>query len=283
MSIIGYPLGHSISPEMQQAALDHYELDIEYEAWETNPLQLAGAVSELRRPRNLGANVTIPFKEAVIPLLDDLDEIADEIGAVNTIVKRDDLLVGHNTDALGFIRALTTDGEFSPKDKVAALIGAGGAARAVSVSLLNAGVSRLLIINRFDDRGVSLVEDLNDLLPRRGLQTEIDLFGPERETADDELYGCDLIVNCTPLGMKHSGHEKRSALQADQIPSKALVFDLVYNPEDTVLLKEAQKAGARTLGGLHMLVYQGAAAFELWTGKEAPIDVMFDAARGALR
>ncbi|MBI2854874.1 MAG: shikimate dehydrogenase [Chloroflexi bacterium] len=282
LAIIGYPLRHSISPDFQQAALDSYGLDMEYQAWETNPSQLAAAIGELRYPRNLGANVTIPFKEEVLPMLDQVDEMADEIGAVNTIAKCDGMLTGYNTDAAGFLRALSEDREFDAREKAAVVLGAGGVARAVCHSLLNAGISRLTLANRSVTRAEELAEALQDIIARKALQVEIDAVALD-VSANSALSDCDLIVNCTPLGMKHGGQEKKSPLQADQIPAHALVYDVVYNPEVTPLLKEAARAGARTLSGLPMLVYQGAAAFELWTGKEAPLGVMFEAARAALR
>ncbi len=160
ISIIGYPMKHSISPAFQQAALDFYDLDIEYEVWETNPMQLAAAVGELRYSRNIGANVTIPFKEEVLNFLDEIDDIACDIGAVNTIVKDDTVLVGYNTDSAGFMRALRGDGKFNPDGKAALIIGAGGAARAVCYSLLDAGASALILSNRSRERAEDLIEAL---------------------------------------------------------------------------------------------------------------------------
>lgn len=282
IALIGYPLKHSISPLFQQAALDFYDLDVEYEVWETNPTQLAAAIGELRYPRNLGANVTIPFKEEVLNFLDELDVVADDIGAANTIVKEDTALVGYNTDAPGFLRALREDGEFDPLGRCAMILGAGGVARAVCHALLSAGVSALTLVNRSPDRAGELVEALRDKAANKGLQAHIEVADWGRPVVNAPLRGADLIVNCTSLGMKHSGQEKQSPLTSEQIPAHALVCDLVYNPAQTPFLREAEAAGARTLGGLPMLVYQGAAAFEFWTGKEAPLDVMFEAAREAL-
>ncbi|MEW6033792.1 MAG: shikimate dehydrogenase [Chloroflexota bacterium] len=282
ISIIGYPLRHSISPIFQQAALDYYGLDVEYEAWETNPLQLSAAIGELRYPRNLGANVTIPFKEEVLPMLDDLDEVADEVGAVNTIVKREDLLLGYNTDVAGFLRALRNEGKFQPAGRAAVILGAGGAARAVCYGLLAEGASRLTLVNRSVENAEELAEALKDLVGKKGLHAEVNVLPQDVPGVEGALAECELVVNCTSLGMKHGGQEKRSPLRAEQIPRHVLVYDLVYNPTETPLLKAAAVAGARTLGGLPMLVYQGAAAFELWTGREAPLQVMFEAAGAAL-
>ena len=282
IALIGYSLKHSISPVFQQAALDFYDLDVEYEVWETNPTQLAAAVGELRYPRNMGANVTIPFKEEVLNFLDELDVVADDIGAANTIVKEDTALVGYNTDAPGFLRALREDGKFDPSGRGAMILGAGGVARAVCHALLSAGISTLTLVNRSHDRAGELVEALRDKAANKGWQASVEGSVWGGSGMDLALRAADLIVNCTSLGMKHSGQEKQSPLTSEQIPAHALVCDLVYNPAQTPFLREAEAAGARTLGGLPMLVYQGAAAFEFWTGKEAPLDVMFETAREAL-
>ncbi|MBI2958330.1 MAG: shikimate dehydrogenase [Chloroflexi bacterium] len=282
IAIIGYPLKHTISPAFQQAALDHYGLDVEYEVWEADPIHLAAAIGELRYPQNIGANVTIPYKEEVLNFIDEVDELADDIGAVNTIVKEDNVLVGRNTDAPGFLRALQEDGKFDPHGSTGVIIGAGGAARAVCHALVSAGCSELTLVNRSRERAEELCEALRDSVATKGLGTRIAVAAWGAPEALAALSNSKLIVNCTSMGMKHGGQEKLSPLTSGQIPSEALVFDLVYSPAQTPLLKAASAAGARTLGGLPMLVYQGAAAFEMWTGKSAPLEVMFEAARDAL-
>ncbi len=277
LAILGYPLGHTLSPVFQQAALDHYGLDIRYQAWPVEPAALAGAVARLRGVEYLGANVTVPHKEAVMPLLDELEAIAARIGAVNTIVKRGGKLEGHNTDARGFQEALRREMGFRPAGKHAVVLGAGGAAGAVGFALIEAGIQRLAIANRTPERAERLAGDLAQ--QAKGNQQVLVIAWPE---LDAELAGCHLLVNCTSMGMKHGPAENESPVKAEQIDKDCLVYDLVYNPAQTPLLKEAEKAGARTLGGLAMLVFQGAASFELWTGKPAPIDVMFEAAAKAL-
>lgn len=148
ISVIGYPLKHTVSPSFQQAALDYYHLDARYEVWETEAEKLSFAINKLRQPQNLGANVTTPYKEAVLLFLDEVDNFASFAGAVNTIVNRDGRLVGCNTDGHGFLRALRQDAKFEPGNKWAVVLGAGGAARAVSLVLLREGVSSLTIANR---------------------------------------------------------------------------------------------------------------------------------------
>lgn len=282
LSIIGYPLEHSISPVFQQAALDFCEMDMEYEAWETPPGKLAAAVGELRYPRNAGANITIPYKEEVLNYLDEIDSLAYDIGAANTIVKEESVLVGYNTDAPGFLRALKDDGSFDPVGKAAVVIGAGGAARAVCHALLSAGASEITVVNRSRDRADDLVDALRQKVAEKGASAGVSAVSWGVAEMVGALGSCELVVNCTSMGMKHGGQEKLSPLTQDQIPSRALVCDVVYNPAETPLLKLAAAAGAMTLGGLPMLVYQGVAAFELWTGKEAPVEVMFEAAKRAL-
>jgi shikimate dehydrogenase len=276
LGIIGYPLGHSISPIFQQAALDHYGLDARYEVWETEPSKLPALIRRLRSPDVLGANVTVPHKEEVLKLLDEVSRWGREVGAVNTIVNRERRLIGHNTDSYGFLRALREDASFDPRGKDVLILGAGGAAKAVALGLAREGVARIAIANRTPKRA----EELAAALRRYKVGVEVlPLDGPDLARAAGRSH---LIVHCTTLGMRHSPTEGQTPLKADAIPRGALVYDLVYNPLETPLLLEARKAGARTVGGLPMLVYQGVASFELWTGRKAPVEVMFRAARKAL-
>ena len=307
VGLIGYPLGHSVSPAMQQAAFDRYKLDLRYEVWETEPLELGNALERVRQPSTLGANVTVPHKEAVVPLMDELDDLALEIGAVNTIVNRNGRLVGYNTDAAGFLLALRQEGGFDPAGKRVVLLGAGGVARAASLALARAGAKSLVITDIILERAHRLASELERSLARgsgpgarscvdakemKGIASlerpwvplsEIKALSKDDPQLVEALSDCDLLVNCTPIGMKHSNSEGRSPLEARLIPMGALFYDVVYNPIETRLLADAKRAGARTLNGLAMLVYQGAMAFELWTGREAPIDIMFQAAKGALK
>ena len=287
IGLIGYPIKHSISPFFQQAALDYYQLDIRYEAWETVPTQLQKIVNDIRRPQNIGANVTVPYKETVLPLLDEVDDLAGSIGAVNTIVKRDDRLMGFNTDVYGFIEVLDKEGHFNPEGKKAFILGAGGVARAVCFALVQRKVDALSITDGIFERASALAENLMNYIggasPRiKGLKTDINAFQWQNLSSARTLSNCDLIVHCTTIGMKDSPQEGQSPLSLEVIPKNVLVYDVVYNPWPTSLLRLAQKAGANILGGLPMLVYQGAASFKLWTGREAPVDIMFNKAKEAL-
>jgi shikimate dehydrogenase len=286
IGLIGYPIKHSISPYFQQAALDHYQLDICYELWETSPEKLQDILDNLREPQNLGANITVPYKETVLPLLDEVDDLATSIGAVNTIVKRDDRLLGFNTDAYGFIEALHKQGHFEPEGKRVVILGAGGVARAVSFALVQGKVHSLAITDGISERARALADSLGSYIRDSSpgsetSETRVIAFQWQSLSSADTFDNCDLIVHCTTIGMKHSSQEGQSPLSLEVIPGNVLVYDVVYNPWPTPLLKLAQKAGAHILGGLPMLVYQGAASFELWTGKKAPIDIMLNKAKEA--
>ena len=274
--IFGYPLGHSISPAFQQAAFDHQGIDAIYEAWETPPEKLGHAVASLRSGDFMGANVTVPHKQAVQQHLDTIEPLAASIGAVNTIVRDDSQLVGHNTDAYGFSQSLKREAKFEPTRKRVVLIGSGGAARAAAYGLAQEGIASLVIANRTLGSAVMLAEEMSNQM------TDVRASSLESESLESHCAAADLIVNTTSIGMLHGPAEGRSPILEEFIPGGCLVYDIVYNPEVTPLLKAARRAGAQTLGGLPMLVYQGAAAFELWTGQPAPIEIMFTAAQKAL-
>ena len=274
--IFGYPIRHSISPAMHNAAFQHIGVDAVYEAWETAPDDLAEGVAALRGENYLGANVTVPHKQAVMEHLDDIDELAARIGAVNTIVNRNGRLVGSNTDALGFINSLRSEAEVNPAGLEVVLIGAGGAARAAAYALAQEKTSALTIANRTVERAESLAVEIS----RTGIETTAFSIN-----SSEFLSACgraDLIVNSTSVGMLHGPAEGKSPIPAAVVNSESVVYDMVYNPPDTPLLADAERAGAKCVGGLPMLVYQGAAAWSRWTGRKAPVDVMFKAAKEAL-
>ncbi len=278
MSVIGYPLKRSLSPVFQQAGLDHLKLDIRYEALPTPGDGLSEAIKGLRAPEWLGANVTIPHKEAVLPLLDEVDDLCRRVGAVNTIVNRDGKLYGYNTDVAGFLRALREEGGFDPAGGRVLVAGAGGAARAIAVALIDAGAASITFINRTYPRAAKLVEELGSQAGDTELSALPDVYVSWRAAA----ISCRLLINCTSVGMAGTKKEKDSPVPIELIPSRALVFDLIYRPTKTPLLTAAEKCGAGVLGGLPMLVYQGAASFRLWTGSDAPLAVMLKAARTGL-
>ena len=276
LGIIGVPIGHSISPAFQQAALDYWGIDATYRAWEVAPEALADFIQGLRDPSVLGVNVTVPHKETAIPYLDEMDDWAAAAGAVNTIVNQSGRLTGHNTDGQGFLRALREAGDFDPQGRRVLLLGAGGGARAVVLTLAQEGVSHLTIANRT----VTRAEGLAELMRERGAQSQAIPLTWDALTA--AAAQAELIVNCTTIGMAHGPNAASSPLTWQQIPPVALVYDLVYNPLETPLLRAAARAGARVLGGIYMLVYQGAASFQMWTGREAPVEIMLEAATRAM-
>lgn len=278
LGVIGHPLKKSLSPVFQQAAFDHLKLGHIYEAWPTPPEGLQTRVTGLRAPTVVGANVTIPYKEAIVPMLDTTDGLVRKVGAVNTVVNDDGRLTGHNTDVEGSLRALRDDGGFDPEGGRVVIAGAGGAARALCVALIEARAASVVVINRTYSRAETLVEDLLPLTANTELRALPDIFASWSAAA----VGCDLLVNCTPVGSAGTGSESKSPVPADAIHSGALVYDIIYRPLETTLMRMASARGARVLGGLPMLIYQGAASFKLWIGRDAPVDVMFEAARNSL-
>lgn len=278
LGVIGFPLKKSLSPVFQRAALDHLDLGIRYEAWPTTVEGLETRVSGLRAPTVMGANVTIPHKETVVRLLDEVDEMVGTVGAVNTIINKEGRLSGHNTDVEGSVEALRRDAGFDPAGKRVLLAGAGGAARAMVAGLLRAKVASIVVINRTFSRATKLVDALRPLANGAELKALPDIFISWTAAAS----GCDLVVNCTSVGSTGTGEEGDSPVPAEAIHAGALVYDIIYRPYETTLMRTAKERGAKVLGGLPMLIYQGAASFTLWTGRDAPIDVMFEAAREAL-
>lgn len=270
--LLGYPLGHSISPAMQNAALR--ERNIRETRYVKNPMppeKMSDMILALRAPHCLGANVTVPYKQSIMAHLDALTELAREIGAVNTICKQDGKLIGDNTDAYGFLKALY-DENFRPHDARVAILGAGGAAAAAAYALAREGASEINFLHRTLSRSIELADRLHNHFP------ELALALNDWEALEET----HLLINATSVGMAPKLDE--SPLPAQYaIPRNAIVFDLVYNPPETKLLRAARARGARVIGGLEMLVYQGARAFELWTGERAPVRVMRDAASKALQ
>ena len=269
--IIGQPVAHSLSPVFQRAAFQHCGLDATYDLWDTAADTLAERVASLREPAVLGANVTIPHKERVIPLLDELGGQSARVGAVNTIVNREGRLFGFNTDGPGFVAALRNEANFDPARRAILLLGAGGAARGIAFALAEARADNIGIWNRTHARAARLVEDL------------VASGASAHTVRSPNPAGYDCIVNCTSVGMEGTGTETATPCDFTSARDTALAVDIVYKPEVTAFLAAAKARGLKTLGGLPMLIYQGALAFELWTGVRAPVEVMFEAARARLR
>ena len=277
LGIIGFPIGHSLSPVFQQAALDYIGIDATYSTWEIREENLNAFIDGLRLPSIQGINVTVPHKESVLPLLDHVDEWAEQAGAVNTIVNRNGILYGYNTDGIGFIKGLRHSRPFDLQGKTVLIIGAGGSARGVVRALANESVGDIIIANRT----LSRAQSLSTLSMGLGVSARaISLDWQELSLA---AVKSELVVNCTSVGMAHTSEFGLSPLLLQQISPNSVVYDLVYNPIETQLLKQAAQAGAAVISGIKMLVYQGAASFELWFDRPAPVDVMLESADKAIQ
>jgi shikimate dehydrogenase len=264
--VIGDPVAHSRSPAIHNAAFASLGIGARYELWPTPAAELPARIESLRAPHILGANVTLPHKVAVLALLDRLDADAAAIGAVNTIVREaDGALAGANTDAPAFLASLREDGAYEPAGQSALILGASGAARAAAVALIGAGIERLIIVNRTLERAEEL---LGDALAATERDPQLFALAPDDVALPEMLAETTLIVNATSLGWRAD----ETPLTAELIPPGALVFDMVYRP--TRLLREAAARGARPLDGAGMFVCQAALAFERWTGRTAPLNVM---------
>jgi shikimate dehydrogenase len=265
-----------MSAVMHNAAFREMGLDYRYELKSVPPDELGALVaSELRRTEFAGASVTIPHKLAIMEYLDGVNPSALRIGAVNTIVNEDSRLKGYNTDGTGALRALT-EVYGKVEDARVVMVGAGGAARAVGYHL-SKGVRELTITNRTMERAEELATSLSENPECRAIVRSIPL---EREALRAAIEEADILVNGTPLGMHPKTDD--TPVPKEMLHPGLLVFDLVYNPLKTRLLREAEETGAAILPGVNMLVYQGVAAFKMWTGEDPPVETMKAAVVGAL-
>ena len=279
VGLLGWPVEHSLSPAMHNAAFEALGLNWRYVALPVVPGCEGVAVRGLAALGFRGANVTVPHKTAVACSLDRLTDEARALGAVNTLfVGRGDegesLLVGHNTDHWGLVDALIRFG-FDPQGETAVVVGSGGAARAAVYGLLCAGAQCITVLGRSLERAERLVRDLEDGQDRLTAEMLTD------ETLVETATHSALLVHATSVGMEPDA-ERSVWPEGVQFPTETLAYDLVYVPRKTQLLQQANASGARCLGGLGMLVGQGARAFEMWTGREAPVDVMLRACEAAL-
>ncbi|MEA2641120.1 MAG: shikimate dehydrogenase [Chloroflexota bacterium] len=275
--VIGHPIRHSLSPVMHNAAFAACAIDGEYRAIDLMPEQVADWLTELRGSNAYGCNVTVPHKEMVARLVDDVAGDAVLAGAVNTVCRHPTdsrRLVGINTDTIGFRRSLAEEGGISCQGQHVVLLGAGGAARALAVVALQDGAAELVVVNRTEARAEVLLASLNALVgPCR--TRAVALGDP---TLEAELASATLVVNATSVGLGST------ELPADpaSVSTGCMVMDIIYNPRATAFLIAAARAGAHTVGGLGMLVHQAGAAFEQWTGVRPPVEVMRAAAEQAL-
>lgn len=266
--IIGDPVEHSLSPGMHNAAFDSVGLDHIYVPFNVKTEELEDAINGARAMGIRGLNITIPHKTEVIKYLDYLDIAAGLIGAVNTIEFGENGAVGHNTDGIGAIRAIE---EVTPvKEKKIMVLGAGGAARAISFQLLLSEAENLVISNRTIEKAQELKDDLVEKLDQEVIITDL---GSDLKK---ELEDTDILINTTPIGMYPNINHK-PLITADMMHKELIVNDIVYNPLKTGLIMEAEKAGAKTISGIKMLMYQGIESFRIWTGIEPPIEIFQNA------
>ena len=276
LGIFGYPISHTLSPAMHNAVIKALGLDMVYLPFEVKPSNLKEAINGIKSLGIIGVNITIPHKESVIRFLDDISEEARLVGAVNTIVNKDRKLVGYNTDGSGYMASLKEELGFNPKSKRIIIIGAGGAARGILAALATQKPKSITVANRTLSRAVSLIKAFKG----KFRDTRFEAINLDDNMLKMSFNSVDLLINTTSVGMKQS---KALKIPLETLPKIAIVSDIIYNPLETLLLKKAKKFGLTTHGGLGMLVHQGARSFKLWTGMDAPMNVMRKAALKALK
>ena len=267
-AVVANPIKHSISPFIHNSAFEATNTNGVYLAWEVDATELAETVANIRRYQMFGINLSMPYKEQVIPYLDQLSAEACLIGAVNTVVNREGTLIGYNTDGKGFFKSLPS---FKISRKRLVLLGAGGAAKAILAQAILDGVSQISIFVRS-----SSMEKTRPYLEKIQNATgfRVDLFALEDvQDLQDSITKADLLVNATSVGMDGSSQPIQTSIV---LPEKLMVADVIYQPFETPFLKWAKEQGNQSINGLGMLLYQAAEAFELWTGKEMPTDQIWE-------
>jgi shikimate dehydrogenase len=273
--LIGHPVTHSLSNALQQAAFEAAGVDATYELMDRPLIELPETIAELRGNDYLGANITVPYKDRVLTMLDRLNEEAQATGAVDTITREGNRLVGHNTDVLGFRPTLEALVGRQKMPRMAVVLGAGGGARAVVYGLITSGFQRVIVFNRHLHRAEGLVRHFG----RSASHMELRAMPWHESVIESELAKTKVLVNASSVGRDPN----ETPIPAELIPPDLLVLDLLYQPKESRLLREAAAAGAAaTMNGDLMLLHQSAAAFELWTGQQPPMDLLrstLDAAR----
>ena len=268
VAVVANPIKHSISPFIHNSAFEATNTNGVYLAWEVDATELAETVANIRRYQMYGINLSMPYKEQVIPYLDQLSEEACLIGAVNTVVNREGTLIGYNTDGKGFFKSLPS---FKISRKRMVLLGAGGAAKAILAQAILDGVSQISVFVRSSSMGKTrpYLEKIQNATGFR-----VDLFALEDvQDLQDNITQADLLVNATSVGMDGSSQPIPTSIV---LPEKLMVADVIYQPFETPFLKWARNQGNQSINGLGMLLYQAAEAFQLWTGKEMPTDQIWE-------
>ena len=273
LGVIGDPIEHTFSPAMHNAGLNALNLNYIYLPFHVKAQRLSAAIEGAKALGIQGLNVTIPHKQDIIDSLDEIDAVAEMIGAVNTVqfnCNGDEILTkGFNTDGYGCVRAI--EEKTVVKDKKVTITGAGGASRAVAFQIANSGISELSLLNRNADKAESLANDLKTNLGTIDIDININAY--DLDDLKRELDSSDIFIDTTPIGMFPNVDDK-SIASADMLHEDLVVNDIVYTPMETSLIKEAKKANAEVVYGYKMLLYQGIRSFEIWLGQEAPVDVM---------
>jgi len=265
--VIGDPIEHTMSPAIHNAAFIQMGLDYIYIPFHVKEEELGKAIDGMRALNIRGLNVTLPHKVTIIPFLDELDSLAGKIGAVNTVTNDEGVLKGSNTDASGFLQALL-EGGIEPKGKRVVVLGAGGASRAITFILAERG-AHLVILNRRLERAEELAGRLS-----MAFNKEVKALELVVDNLAQVLGETDILINTTSVGM--SPNISETPVPSNLLRPDLIVSDIVYNPIKTRLLREAEEAGAKTINGVDMFVWQGALSFERWTGVKAPVDLMRD-------
>jgi len=273
-AVIGDPIEHSLSPAMQNAAFEASKLDSVFLAFEVKSAQVGNAISGMRAFGIQGLSVTMPNKNSVVAFLDEVDRTAKLLGAVNTVKNDNGKLCGFNTDGVGALAALKANG-VDPKGKKVALLGAGGAARAVAFALAKEA-GELSILNRT----LESAAELADLL-KQEFNANVIAYALSPLAVKANVGEADLLINATSVGMKPNA--RHTLVAPEWLKPDLAVMDIVYDPIETKLARDAKAAGARVVSGVEMLIYQGAASFEIWTGCSGPVEVMRKAALNQLK
>jgi shikimate dehydrogenase len=274
LGVFGDPVAHSLSPEIQNAALKAGQIGVQFARFHIRPDELQSALSLLPKLDFAGANLTVPHKIPALGFVDKLDDEAKQIGAVNTVAVRDGKLIGFNTDGIGFTRAIRSEFSVDLRDLRVMLLGAGGAARAIAMQCAQANCERLVIVNRSFEKAKKLVAELQPRFagPRvLGPVARLEAVPWENKALQFQLANVDLVVNATPLGLNSND---AATLPRELLAPHLMIYDTVYTRGRTPLLIAADETGARGANGLSMLLHQGARSFEIWFGREAPIDAM---------
>jgi shikimate dehydrogenase len=274
--LIGDPVEHSISPIIHNEVFRALNLNYVYLAFRVLPEDLMDAVRGLRALGVVGFNVTIPHKVSVMKYLDELSPDAEVVGSVNTVVNMGGRLVGYNTDYLGVVNTFKNLG-IKLEGTSATVLGAGGASRAVIYALILGGVERVFIVNRTLEKAVSLASEFSIKFPN----TSLIPMSLTQENLREAIQKSHIVINTTSVGMYPRTEE--SLVPSDLLRSDLVVMDVVYNPLETKLLRDAKAVGAKVIDGVNMLVYQAVASFKLWTGIDPPVDMMFRTAYSVLR